>query len=154
MDIRELLTPEAVVADLKASSKKQVLQELASLAADATGADNRAIFDTLNDRERLGTTGVGGGIAIPHGKLKGLKAVTGVFARLIRPVNFDAIDEQPVDLVFVLMAPENSGAEHLKALARVSRLLRDKTVCEKLRATDSAAGLYLILTEAEASQAA
>ena len=150
----DILSPEAVLSDLKAGSKKQILQELANVAADLTGADCRVIFDTLVERERLGTTGVGGGIAIPHGKLPSLNGVMGVFARLTRPVDFDAIDEQPVDLVFLLLAPDDTGAEHLKSLARVSRLLRDKDICEKLRSTDSAAGLYLVLTESETSQAA
>ena len=154
MQMSDILSPEAVLADIKAGSKKQILQEMASAAADLTGADCREIFDTLLERERLGTTGVGGGIAIPHGKLASLNGVMGVFARLSRPVDFDSIDEQPVDLVFLLLAPDDTGADHLKCLARVSRLLRDKEVCQKLRSTDSAAGLYLVLTEAETSQAA
>ena len=153
MEISVLLQPEAVISGLKASSKKQVLQELARHAAQITGVNDRRIFETLLERERLGTTGVGNGIAIPHGKLADFTRMYGVFARLDKPVDFDAIDEQPVDLIFLLLAPEGAGADHLKALARVSRLLRDASVCEKLRGTDSADGLYVLLTQSEAQAA-
>ena len=114
----------------------------------------RQIFDVLLERERLGTTGVGNGIAIPHGKLPGLSRLYGLFARLEHPVDFDSIDEQPVDLIFLLLAPEAAGADHLKALARVSRLLRDRTICEKLRGADNPDALYALLTERAASHAA
>jgi PTS system nitrogen regulatory IIA component len=154
MDIVDLISPEGVVPHLRATSKKQALQELARRAADLTGLNDRAIFEVLLERERLGTTGVGNGIAIPHGKLANLPRLHGLFARLERPINFDSIDEQPVDLIFLLLAPESAGADHLKALARVSRLLRDKAVCEKLRGTDTAEGLYALLTESPASRAA
>ncbi len=154
MDIVDLISPESVVPNLRATSKKQALQELARRAAELTGLHERAIFDVLLERERLGTTGVGNGIAIPHGKLANLPRLYGLFARLERPINFDSIDEQPVDLIFLLLAPESAGADHLKALARVSRLLRDKGVCEKLRGTDTAEGLYALLTESPASRAA
>lgn len=153
MEIRDLLQPESVVADLKAANKKQLLQELAKCAARVTGVNDRKIFETLLERERLGSTGVGSGIAIPHGKLPDFKRLYGVFARLERPVEFDAIDEQPVDLIFLLLAPEGAGADHLKALARVSRLLRDTSMCEKLRGTDTADGLYMVLTQSEAQAA-
>lgn len=153
MEMSELLQPEAVISGLKASSKKQALQELARHAAQITGVSDRRIFETLLERERLGTTGVGNGIAIPHGKLADFKRLYGVFARLDKPIDFDAIDEQPVDLVFLLLAPEGAGADHLKALARVSRLLRDASVCEKLRGTDTADGLYMLLTQSEAQAA-
>jgi PTS system nitrogen regulatory IIA component len=153
MEIRDLLQPESVVADLKAANKKQLLQELAKCAARVTGVNDRKIFETLLERERLGSTGVGSGIAIPHGKLSDFKRLYGVFARLERPVEFDAIDEQPVDLIFLLLAPEGAGADHLKALARVSRLLRDTSMCEKLRGTDTADGLYMVLTQSEAQAA-
>ena len=149
----ELLQPEAVISGLKASSKKQALQELARHAAQITGVNDRRILETLLERERLGTTGVGNGIAIPHGKLADFKRLYGVFARLDKPIDFDAIDEQPVDLIFLLLAPEGAGADHLKALARVSRLLRDTSVCEKLRGTDTADGLYMLLTQSEAQAA-
>jgi PTS system nitrogen regulatory IIA component len=151
MDIIDLLSADAVVPNLKATGKKQALQELASVAARVTSRDEREIFDILLERERLGTTGVGHGIAIPHGKLKGLDRLYGIFARLERPVDFDAIDDEPVDLVFVLLAPETAGADHLKALARVSRLLRDRVYCEKLRGSDSRDALFAILTEQTAT---
>ena len=154
MNIADLITPEGVVPNLRATSKKQALQELARRAAEITGLTERAVFDVLVERERLGTTGVGNGIAIPHGKLASLTRLHGLFARLERPIGFDSIDEQPVDLIFLLLAPESAGADHLKALARISRLLRDKAVCEKLRATDTAEGLYALLTESPASRAA
>jgi PTS system nitrogen regulatory IIA component len=154
MDIAELISPNGVVPNLRATSKKQALQELARRAAEITGLAERAIFDVLVEREKLGTTGVGNGIAIPHGKLASLTRLYGLFARLERPIDFDSIDEQPVDLIFLLLAPESAGADHLKALARISRLLRDKSTCEKLRATDSSEGLYALLTESPASRAA
>ncbi|MFM7346621.1 MAG: PTS IIA-like nitrogen regulatory protein PtsN [Tagaea sp.] len=154
MELVELLTPDGVVAASRASSKKQLLQDLARKAAEITGADERAIFDVVLERERLGSTGVGNGIAIPHGKLPGLKRLAGVFARLEKPVDFEAIDEQPVDLVFLLLAPEGAGADHLKALARVSRLLRDKRICEKLRGSDKAEAIYALIAEHAASHAA
>ncbi len=147
MEFAELLNPEAVSAPLKASSKKRALQELAHLAADLTGLKERLIFDTLLERERLGTTGVGRGIAIPHGKLAELDRLHGLFARLEQPVDFDAIDDQPVDLIFLLLAPESAGADHLKALARISRLLRDPAMCEKLRSAENPDALYALLCE-------
>lgn len=154
MEIVDLITPQSVVARLRAANKKQVLQELAKRAAEITGLRERAIFDVLLERERLGTTGVGDGIAIPHGKLAELKRLHGLFARLETPVDFDAVDEQPVDLIFLLLAPEGAGADHLKALARVSRLLRDRSTCEKLRGADTPDALYALLTNARASHAA
>lgn len=143
----DLLTPHAILPTLKAASKKQALQELARKAADLTGQHERAIFDVLLERERLGTTGVGHGIAIPHGKLPGLTRVHGLFARLDKPIDFDSIDDQPVDLIFLLLAPEHSGADHLKALARVSRLLRDGGVCAKLRGSDNTDAIFALLTQ-------
>ena len=154
MEIAELITPEGVVPNLRATSKKQALQELARRASEITGLAERAIFDVLVERERLGTTGVGNGIAIPHGKLASLTRIYGLFARLEKPIDFDSIDEQPVDLIFLLLAPESAGADHLKALARVSRLLRDRTICEKLRGADHPDALYALLTERAASHAA
>lgn len=154
MDISDLITPSTIVPNLKVTSKKQTLQELARHGAEATGLDEREIFEVLLERERLGTTGVGAGVAIPHGKLAGLKRLYGVFARLEQPVDFDSIDEQPVDLIFLLLAPETAGADHLKALARVSRHLRDREMCEKLRGSDTAEALYSLLTEEPASHAA
>ena len=154
MEITDLITPAAVISNLRATSKKQALQDMAKRAAELTGLHERAVFDVLLERERLGTTGVGNGIAIPHGKLPSLDRLYGLFARLERPINFDSIDEQPVDLIFLLLAPETAGADHLKALARVSRLLRDKGTCEKLRGTDGTDALYALLTESPASRAA
>jgi PTS system nitrogen regulatory IIA component len=151
MEISDLLTPNAVIANLRVTSKKQALQELAKKAAEITGEHERAIFDVLLERERLGTTGVGAGVAIPHGKLPGLTRLYGVFARLDKPIDFEAIDERPVDLIFLLLAPGTAGADHLKALARVSRLLRDRKVCEKLLGSDTADALFALLTEHTAS---
>ncbi len=154
MDISDLIKPEHVIARLRATSKKQALQDLAKRASEITGQPERALFSTLMKRERLGTTGVGNGIAIPHGKLSTLDKLYGLFARLDQPIDFDAIDDRPVDLIFLLLAPEASGADHLKALARVSRLLRDKPTCEKLRGTDDAEALYALLVDTAASWAA
>jgi PTS system nitrogen regulatory IIA component len=154
MEIAELIGPEAIIANLRVTSKKQALQELAKRAARVTGQPERAIFEVLIERERLGTTGVGHGIAIPHGKLPSLDRLYGLFARIETPIDFDAIDEQPVDLIFVLLAPETAGADHLKALARVSRLLRDRATCDKLRGTDSAEAIHALLSESAASHAA
>lgn len=155
MEIEDLLSsPAQVMPRLKVSSKKQALQDLARRAGEITGVHERQIFDVLLERERLGTTGVGNGIAIPHGKLPEVKGLFGLFARLDEPVDFDSIDEQPVDLIFLLLAPEGAGADHLKALARVSRLLRDRSICEKLRGTDQPDALYALLTDTTASNAA
>lgn len=150
----DLISPDAVIASLRATSKKQALQELARKAAELTGLEERRIFEVLLERERLGTTGVGNGIAIPHGKLPELTRLYGIFARLDKPIDFDSIDDEPVDLIFLLLAPESAGADHLKALARVSRLLRDRTICSKLRGCDTVDGLYAVLTQTPASRAA
>ncbi len=154
MEITELLSLEGVVADLRAGSKKQALQELSTLASSLTQLHERVIFDVLLERERLGSTGVGNGVAIPHGKLTELEQLTAVFARLHEPIEFEAIDERPVDLVFLLLAPEGAGADHLKALARVSRRLRDEQVLERLRGAESAEALFAVLTEPMEASAA
>lgn len=154
MDLSDLLQPAAVLPALRASSKKQILQALAEKAAALTGIAEREIFDTLLQRERLGSTGVGNGIAIPHGKLPAVKHIVGVFARLDTPVDFEAIDDQPVDIVFLLLAPENAGADHLKALSRIARLLRDPDMVAKLRATRDAQAIYAFLTTRPESHAA
>jgi len=151
MQLTDILSSEAVVPALRATSKKQLLQELSQTAAKVSGLDQRIVFETLLQREKLGSTGLGQGIAIPHGKFAALKEVKGVFARLLSPVDFEAADDRPVDLVFLLMAPESAGADHLKALARISRLLRDQTLVAKLRGTHDAHGLYAILTEPSAN---
>jgi nitrogen PTS system EIIA component len=145
-DIADLVTPRGIVAQLRAPTKRQVLQELARRAATMTGIPDRRIYDALAERERLGTTGIGTGVAVPHCRLPELTRLYGMFARLERPVPFEAIDDQPVDLVFLLLAPADAGAEHLKALARVSRLLRDRAMCEKLRGANSTDALYALLT--------
>ena len=145
MDLSDLIKPDAILASLKANSKKQAIQALAEKAATLTGLTEREIFDTLLQRERLGSTGVGGGIAIPHGKLAKLDRIVGMFARLARPIDFEALDDQPVDLVFLLLAPEGAGADHLKALARIARLLRDQEVAKKLRASKDAQAIYSVL---------
>lgn len=154
MELEDLVSPEGVIAHLKVTSKKQALQEMSARAAALTGLSERNIFETLLERERLGSTGVGQGIAIPHGKLAQLTRLYGLFARLDTPVEFDSVDDQPVDLVFLLLAPEAAGADHLKALARISRLLRNQAVVEKLRASDDPAALFAILTEPAATNAA
>ena len=146
--------PESVLACVKASGKKSLLAELAAKAAPLFKLDERRLFDRLLERERLGSTGIGGGIAIPHGRMLGLAKPVGLFARLGHPVDFDSIDERPVDTVFLLLAPEGAGADHLKALARVSRLLRDRGLVEKLRATESADALYALLVETLPAQSA
>ncbi len=154
MDLGDLITPYGIIPSLKAGNKKQVLQELAARAAELTGLDERDIFNTLLQRERLGSTGVGNGIAIPHGKMSSLDHIVGLFARLDEPVEFDAIDDEPVDLIFLLLAPEGAGADHLRALARISRLLREPGSVEKLRSSSDKAALYAVLTEPLASHAA
>ncbi|HXW50028.1 MAG TPA: PTS IIA-like nitrogen regulatory protein PtsN, partial [Xanthobacteraceae bacterium] len=145
MPLNDLVAPNAILPALKVNSKKQVLQELAARAALLTGQNERAIFDILMQREKLGSTAMGNGIAIPHGKMPSLTRLFGLFARLDRPVDFEALDNQPVDLVFLLLGPEGAGADNLKALARISRLLRDQTVTHKLRATQDAESLYAVL---------
>jgi PTS system nitrogen regulatory IIA component len=154
MDLSDLITAEAVVPNLKASSKKQVLQELAHRASEITGLPARTIFDVLLQRERLGSTGVGKGVAIPHGKFAGLEELKGLFARMDKPVDFEATDDQPVDLIFVLLAPEDAGADHLKALSRIARLLREPGAAGRLRGCKDAAGLYSLLTQSTESNAA
>ena len=156
MTITDLVAPEAILPALKVNNKKQALQELAARAAELTGQNERSIFEVLLQREKLGTTAVGYGVAIPHGKLPKLEKIFGLFARLDRPIDFEALDGQPVDLIFLLLAPEGAGADHLKALARVSRLLRNQQTCEKLRAAQSAEALYAILIDqtGSSSQAA
>lgn len=154
MGLSDLLDVSAVLPSLKANSKKQLLQLISEKAAHITGLLQRDIFETVLQRERLGSTGVGNGIAIPHGKIAGLKRITGVFARLETPVEFDSLDDQPVDLVFLLLAPEGAGADHLKALSRIARVLRDPDIVAKIRATADAAAIYAFLSQAPASNAA
>ncbi|MET3853275.1 MULTISPECIES: PTS IIA-like nitrogen regulatory protein PtsN [unclassified Rhizobium] len=154
MALADLLHQDAIIPALKVNSKKQLLQELAAKASKITGLSEREIFDVVLQRERLGSTGVGNGIAIPHGKLASVRSIVGVFARLESPVDFEALDDQPVDLVFLLLAPEGAGADHLKALSRIARVLRDQDLVAKLRATDSASAIYAFLNEEQTSNAA
>jgi nitrogen PTS system EIIA component len=154
MDLGDLISPEAVFPSLKAKNKKEALQELAQKAARLTGLDAREVLETLLQRERLGSTGVGRGIAIPHGRIASLPHIVSIFARLEEPINFDALDEEPVSLIFLLLAPEHAGADHLKALARISRLLREPDTIEKLRASKERAALYSVLTQPAAFHAA
>src|SRR5215831_3179471 len=153
MPLSDLVAPHAVVPALKVNSKKQAIQELALRAAELTGRGEREILEILQQREKLGSTGIGNGIAIPHGKLAKLERLFGLFARLDRPIEFEALDGQPVDLIFLLLAPEGAGADHLKALARVARLLRDPAVAHKLRASEDAEALYAVLAMPSASAA-
>ena len=151
MNLAEIIDARAVLPHVKAQNKKHLLQELSQHMAGLVAIDHRIIFETLHTREKLGSTGIGHGIAIPHGKLSSISGVYGLFARLTSPIPYDSVDGEPVDLVFVLLAPDHAGADHLKALARISRLLREKDTITKLRGTDSAEGLYAILTEPTAT---
>ncbi len=154
MELKDIVTPDAVTAGLNATSKKHLLQEIAQRAAEAYGLDARQAFEALLERERLGSTGMGRGVAIPHARLAGLDKLVGVFVRLQRPIDYDAADGEPVDLVFGLFAPEAAGADHLRALARISRALRDAAVCAKLRAAGDEAAAYAVLTNPVDSKAA
>ena len=149
-----LLTVDAISASLKATSKKQVLQEIARLSAPVIDQDERLVFDMLLQRERLGTTGVGHGVAIPHAKIAGLRTVSAAFARLSKPVDFDSVDDEPVDLVFALFAPEGAGADHLKSLARISRLLRDGALRNSLRGCETSDAIFSLMCEYETRSAA
>src|SRR6201987_3511497 len=154
MPLTDLVAPKAVLPALRVNNKKQVIQELAARAAELTGQDERAVLEILLQREKLGSTAVGNGVAIPHGKLPKLGRLFGLFARLARPVDFEALDNQPVDLVFLLLAPEAAGADHLKALARVARLLRDAEIARRLRESRDADAIYAVLAIPPASTAA
>lgn len=153
-DLSDLIREDAILPALKANSKKQVLQELAERASAITGLSEREIFDTVVQRERLGSTAVGKGIAIPHGKLAGLPRIVGVFGKLSRPVDFDSLDDEPVDLVFLLIAPEAAGADHLKALSKVARILRDPGTVTALRNAYDAGAIYALMRRAEAEGSA
>lgn len=153
-DLSDLLTPEAVLSGTAAGSKKKLFTLLGDAAVSAYGLNAAAVAERLGTREKLGSTGFGGGIAIPHGKVADLAGVRGLFIRLEKPLDFAAVDDLPVDLVFALLSPPEAGAEHLKALARVSRRLRDRAFTAKLRGAASADALYALLTGAEARDAA
>jgi PTS system nitrogen regulatory IIA component len=145
MPLSDLVAPSAIIPALRVNGKKQMLQEIAAKAADLCGQTERGIFEILLQREKLGSTGVGNGIAIPHGKLEKLNKLFGLFARLDRPIDFEALDGQPVDLIFLLLAPKDAGADHLKALAQVARLLREPDVARKLRDSHDAEAIYAVL---------
>jgi nitrogen PTS system EIIA component len=154
MTLADIIDARAVLPHLKAQNKKQLLQDLSQHLAGLVAVDHRVIYETLHRREKLGSTGLGQGIAVPHGRLASISRVYGLFARLVTPIEFESPDKDPVDLVFVLLAPDAAGADHLTALARISRLLRDTATLAKLRGTETAEGLYAILTEPMATQSA
>ena len=153
-DFSDLLSPDALDADLTATSKKSLFQQLGTAAGRLIGIDSKPIVSALTDREKTGSTGFGGGIAIPHGKLPQVSRIHGYFARLATPLSYQAVDLMPVDLVFMMLSPPDAGAEHLKALARVSRALRDKQFLAKLRGARSRDALYAVLSGAETRDAA
>lgn len=154
MDLSDLIGRESILPAVKATSKRQAIQELAAKGAELTGVNERQIFDTLMEREKLGSTGIGGGIAIPHGKIPGLDGIYGAMARVSKPIDFEALDDQPVDLIFLLLAPEGAGADHLKALARIARVLRESGVPERLRDAGDINALHHILSESATPSAA
>lgn len=153
-DLYDILRPGAVAASLVAPNKKALFQQLALLAERAHGVDPALVSERLTERERLGSTGFGGGIAIPHGKIEGLGHVVGVFARLAQPVDYGSIDDEPVDIVFMLLSPTDAGADHLKALAHVSRMLRDRALVAKLRGATNDDALLAMFASGDARDAA
>lgn len=153
MTLIDLLRPEAVISPLRANSKKQALQEISQHAAALTGLPERELYESLLQRERLGSTGIGDGIAIPHGRMPGIERLVGLFARLDKPIDFESLDGQPVDIIFVLIAPEGAGADHLKALARVARVLRNQAVLEQVRKIRDPQIIYSLLAESAAQAA-
>lgn len=154
MDLSKLLVPGAVRIMGQMTGKKRLFQELGEVASTAYGLNAATAIDGLQERESLGPTGVGNGIALPHARLEGLEKIIGVFIRLEKPLEYESVDRQPVDLIFGLFAPKDSGVDHLKALALVSRTMRDQGICAKLRANADPTKLYAILTEIRNPQAA
>ncbi|MEL6818824.1 MAG: PTS IIA-like nitrogen regulatory protein PtsN [Pseudomonadota bacterium] len=154
MDLATFLDRQNVLVDLEVASKKQLLQALADHVGNTGLLDQREVFNTVFQREKLGSTGVGAGVAIPHGKFQNLTTIVGYLAKLREPIEFDALDDAPVDLVFLLLAPEDAGADHLKALSRIARVLRDKTRVAQVRASSDAQAIYDLLVETPASNAA
>ena len=155
MKMNDILSKEAIKTKIKVANKKQLLQEIANVASEHIGVPNMSIAKSLQQREILGPTGIGNGVAIPHVKIRGLTKIYGFFSSLERPIDFEAADKQPVDLIFTLLAPENNkGTEHLKALAMVSRVFNDKNIRAKLRSSENTDSLFAILTINEDSKAA
>lgn len=153
-DFSDLLRHDTVLAGVTAANKKTLFQTLAAAASGPAGQDAKLLTEVLSEREKLGSTGFGGGVAIPHGKVAGLDQIVGVFARLAQPVDFQAVDDMPVDLIFAMFSPQDAGSAHLKALARVSRRLRDKGFVAKLRGAGSPDAIWALLTQDEARDAA
>lgn len=153
-DLSDLLLPETVLERLAAANKKSLFQQLAAAAAVAYDLDSSVVAEGLVKREKLGSTGFGSGVATPHARIAGLNHVVGVFARLAQPIDFQAVDDLPVDIVFMLLSPVEAGALHLKALARVSRRLRERGFVDKLRGAGSRDAIYALLTADEARDAA
>ena len=154
MELDSILRVDAVKSLSAVSSKKRLFQEIGEIAATSYGMKAVDVCTALQERESLGPTGVGQGIALPHARLEGLEKVHGLFVRVEKPMDFEAVDRQPVDLIFALLAPQDAGVEHLKALAMVSRTMRDSGLCAKLRANADAATLHTLLTEAPSVKAA
>ena len=149
MELSNLISLDTIYPNMKASSKKQLLQELGNIAKVKIGMPIFEIASILMERERLGSTGVGHGVAIPHGRFSELDQICGIFVKLDKPVNYDSIDDQPVDLIFLLLVPEEAGADHLKALAKVSRIFRDQGTCDKLRGADNSDAIFAILNSVQ-----
>jgi nitrogen PTS system EIIA component len=147
MDISNILSPQAVFQRVKASTKKKLITEIAGFAAATSGLDADKVFEALWQREKLASTGVGHGVAIPHGRMAKLDKIVGLFVHLDAAIDFEAVDSAPVDLVFALLTPVEAGADHLKALAQISRLMRNNAVCEKLRVASDRSQIYALLTE-------
>lgn len=145
MNISEIMTEKNIFVGIKAGSKRELLQEMSANIASAINLDERTVFDTLLERENLGSTGFGGGTALPHGRFAGLDKVHAFLCKAAAPISFDAIDGKPVDLIFFLLSPEDSGADHLTALARISRILKDESICAKIRQMTSALEIYALL---------
>jgi len=154
MELSRILSADAVVSQFRATSKKRLLQEISQIAQTVYGLQSRDVFAAIQDRELLGPTGMGNGVAIPHARISGLDGVKGIFIRLEKPVDYESVDRKPADLIFALLAPEGAGADHLKALAQVSRTLRDPAACAKLRSSKDPNALFAILTADQASKAA
>ena len=148
MNISDIMTEKNIIIGIKANSKREFLQELATAAAKISGLDERTIFDTLLERENLGSTGFGEGTALPHGRFEGLQHICVLFAKTAYPVEFDSIDGKPIDMAFVLLSPEGNGADHLTALAKLSRIMKDETLCNKLRQIDKPIEIFALLNDA------